>query len=120
MKFIKQFCIILLVSFLGEAMRYFIPLPVPASIYGLLLMLLSLKFKIIKIDHVRGAALFLLEIMPIMFIPAAVELLTAWNILKVIWLQIFVISIVSTIAVIVIGGSVTQIVIRQTKKQKEK
>ena len=39
MRYLKQFTIILFVSFLGETLHYLIPLPVPASIYGLLLML---------------------------------------------------------------------------------
>ena len=34
MKFIKQFSIILIISLIREALHYFIPLPVPASIYG--------------------------------------------------------------------------------------
>ena len=42
MKFIKQFSIILIISLIGEALHYFIPLPVPASIYGLLIMLAGL------------------------------------------------------------------------------
>ena len=31
MKFLRQFMIILLLSFLGEVLKMFIPLPIPAS-----------------------------------------------------------------------------------------
>ena len=53
MKFIKQFSIILIISLIGEALHYFIPLPVPASIYGLLIMLAGLQTKLIPLDSVQ-------------------------------------------------------------------
>ena len=79
MKFIKQFGIILAISFIGEIMNYLIPLPVPASIYGLVLMLLCLHFGIVHIDSVKDSGKFLIEIMPLMFIPAAVGLIESWK-----------------------------------------
>lgn len=82
MKFLKQFVIILCISFLGELFHYLIPLPVPASIYGILLMLLCLHFKLFRADEVRETGIFLIEIMPVMFIPAAVGLMVAWEIIK--------------------------------------
>ena len=42
MRYLKQFTIILTISLLGEVLHYITPLPVPASIYGLLLMLAAL------------------------------------------------------------------------------
>ena len=65
---------ILLFSFIGEFFRMVIPLPVPASVYGLVLLLAALLTGVIKLDQVEGAADFLIEIMPVMFIPAAVGL----------------------------------------------
>ena len=75
MKYFRQFFLILAVSFLGEILHMVLPLPVPASIYGLVLMLLALVTGIIKIEQVKDTAVFLIEIMPVMFIPAAVGLL---------------------------------------------
>ena len=71
MKYVKQFGIILLISFAGEALNYLLPLPVPASIYGLVLMFLCLQLRVFRLEDVRDTALFLIEIMPLMFIPAA-------------------------------------------------
>lgn len=67
MKFIRQFLIILAVSFVGELLNYFIPLPIPASIYGLVLMLICLQRGIIPLEAVRETGKFLVEIMPLMF-----------------------------------------------------
>ena len=118
MKFIKQFGVILAISFIGEIMNYLIPLPVPASIYGLVLMFLALETGILKLEQVRETAKYLIEIMPLMFIPAGVGLLEAWGDLKPIWIQVILIMMISTIAVIGISGRVTQMVIRLERKRK--
>ena len=82
MKYVKQFGIILLISFAGEALNYLLPLPVPASIYGLVLMFLCLQLRVFRLEDVRDTALFLIEIMPLMFIPAATGLMTSWGIIR--------------------------------------
>jgi holin-like protein len=116
LRYLKQFTIILFVSFLGELLHCLIPLPVPASIYGLLLMLAALCTGIIKLSAVRDTAKFLIEIMPIMFIPAAVGLLDSWSVLQPVWLPVVVITLVSTVVVMGVSGVVAQFVIRKDRK----
>ena len=64
MKYLKQFGIILFVSLLGELLRMLIPLPIPASVYGLVLMLILLMIGIIKLQQIKEVSAFLIEIMP--------------------------------------------------------
>lgn len=118
MKFMKQFGIILAVTFLGEALKYVIPLSIPASIYGLVLMLLALCTGILKLDQVKEAATFLIEIMPMMFIPAGVGLLNAWDTLKPVLIPIIVILFASTIVVMGVSGKVTQTMIEAEERKK--
>ena len=121
MKFIRQFGIILLVTFLSEALKYYIPIQIPASIYGLILMLVALKTRIIPLEAVHEAGKFLIEIMPLMFIPAAVGLMDSWDELKDICFPVIVITIISTIGVMVVSGRMTQFVIRlEKRKQNER
>ena len=120
MKYIKQFGIILAISFLGEILKSVIPLPVPASIYGLILMLVALQTGILALDKVKDTAKFLIEIMPIMFIPAAVELMDIWEVLRSIFVPVIVITLVSTIVVMVTAGRTTQSMIRWEKKREDK
>lgn len=120
MKYIKQFGIILLISFIGEVLRYYIPLKIPASIYGLVLLFLALELRIIKVESVRETSRFLIEIMPLMFVPAGVGLLSSWGVLKPVCIPIIVIVIVSTIIVMAVSGLVTQGVIRVEKKRNKR
>lgn len=110
MKFLRQFMIILLLSFLGEVLKMFIPLPIPASVYGLVLMLLCLVTGILKTSQVKEAAFFLIEIMPVMFIPAVAGLIDSWKVLQPLLLPILVITVVITIFVMVVTGKIAQMI----------
>ena len=110
MKFLRQFMIILLLSFLGEVLKMFIPLPIPASVYGLVLMLVCLMTGVFKTSQVKDAAFFLIEIMPVMFIPAAAGLIDSWKVLQPLLLPILVITVVITVFVMVITGKVAQMI----------
>ena len=79
MKYVKQFLIILLISFIGEGLNYLIPAPVPASIYGMVILFVCLCTKVVKLDDVKDTGMFLIEIMPLMFIPAGVGLMKSWG-----------------------------------------
>lgn len=118
MKYIRQFCIIMAVTFLGEALKTVLPFPIPASIYGLVLMFLALELKIIKLEQVKETGKYLIEIMPLMFIPAGVGLLEAWGDLKPICVQVIVIMVISTVVVMGVSGRVTQWVIRLERRRK--
>lgn len=121
MKYIRQFLWILLFAFAGEVCRFLIPLPVPASIYGLLLLLAALLSGAVRLESVKEASAFLIEIMPLMFIPAAVGLLDSWGALQGIFWQVMTATVVSTVLVMGVSGLVTQKIIRmEERKRKEK
>ena len=112
MKLLFEFGIILFITFLGEALYAVLPLPIPASVYGLLLMLLALCTGVIK---VKRASDFLIEIMPPMFIPAAVGLVAVWDSLMPMLFPISVIIAATTILVMAVTGRTAQFVIRRKK-----
>ncbi len=92
MKYVQQFSIILLISVIGELLKTFLPLPVPASVYGLVIMLVALLTRILELDQVKGAADFLVETMPVMFVPAGAGLITAWSSLKPICVPVLIMT----------------------------
>lgn len=118
MKYLKQFGIILAVSLAGELLSMLIPLPVPASIYGLVIMLICLCSGLVRLEQVGKTAHFLIEIMPLMFIPAGVGLIDSWGVLKPLLLPVTVITAVSLLLVFGVSGRVAQRVIRHGEKKK--
>ena len=113
MKYFRQFFLILAISFAGEILHMVLPLPVPASIYGLVLMLLALVTGIVKIEQVKDTAIFLIEIMPVMFIPAGVGLMVSWNVLKPLLIPVGINTFVSFVAVAVATGKTAQWMIKK-------
>lgn len=119
MKYIYQIVIIFIITFIGEVLYKFIPLPIPASIYGLVIMLVCLKTRIIKLEQVKGAGNFLLETMSIMFLPAAVGLITVWKDVTNIILPIIIIVFLSTVFVMAATGRTTQFILRRNRSEKQ-
>lgn len=115
MEKLKEFGIILLFSFIGEILNRIIPLPVPASIYGIVLLFAALMTGIVKLKSVEKAGAFLIEIMPVMFIPAAVGIMNSAPLIKKSFWEYIIITVVSTVAVMAVSGLVTQLIIRRQK-----
>ena len=119
MKYLKQFGIILCITAVGEIIRYLVPLPIPGSIYGLIIMFILLMTNVLRLEQVKEAAMYLIEIMPVMFIPAAVGLLNSWEDLKPIIIPTAVILVVSTVVVMAVTGLTAQAIIRKDGKNHE-
>ncbi len=117
MKYVKQFLIILIICFLGELCRFIIPLPVPASIYGLVLMLACLMTGVIKLEQVEETATFFIDIMPVLFIPAGVGLIASYQALKPHLLAILFITLVTTVVVMGVTGVVAQRMMKHPKRK---
>lgn len=120
MKYLRQLLIILIFSFIGEVLHSLIPIQVPASIYGLVLLFIALLTGIIQLPQVKEAAKYLIEIMPLMFIPAGVGLLESWGDLKSILIPVLILLVASTILIMGVSGKVTQGIIQRSKRKESK
>lgn len=116
MKYIQQLSIILLVSLAAEILEYLIPLPVSASIYGLVLMLAGLMTHIIPLEKVEGAADYLVSVMALVFVPATVGIMASVEELKQMAVPLVVICMVSTVLIMAVTGRTAQYFIRRSKK----
>ena len=119
MNYLKQFAVILGVCLLGEGLRWLLPLPIPASIYGLALMLLLLVSRLVKLEQVENAADFLIQIMTPMFIPAAVGLMDQFQSLRAILLPFLVINLVGLVVTFAVTRRVPQFFLRSEKGAKK-
>jgi len=115
MKYLKQFMMILTFSLWGEALHFIIPLPIPASIYGLITFFICLYTKRVSLSEVKETSSFLLEIMPFLFVPSAVGLIKIWKVLASVWFPFVVITVVSTFVVIAVSGKSVQLAERFSK-----
>ena len=117
MKYFRQFGIIMMITCIAEGIKYFVHLPIPSSVYGLCLMMLCLMTKVVKLGAVEDAAVFLIEIMPVMFIPAGVGLLASFDALEDMLVPV-VITPVSTVVVMAVSGKITQALIERKEHER--
>ncbi|MBQ1931783.1 MAG: CidA/LrgA family protein [Lachnospiraceae bacterium] len=115
MQYIFQLLVILGASFLGEICNLLLPLPIPASVYGLVLLFTALMTGIIKLENVEKAATFLIATMSIYFIAPSVSLMTVIADYVDSLLGIVVICCISTILVMVVTGKVSQLIMEKSK-----
>lgn len=120
MKYIRQLVIILGISFFGEFLYSLLPLPVPASIYGLIIMLILLFTGVLKVSAIRETSSFLLAAMPVMFIPAAAGIINQWSFIKHILIPCIIVMLVVTVIVMAVTGLVTQGIINLGRKRGNK
>lgn len=108
MKYLKQVVIILAFTILGELLAAIIPLPIPAAIYGIVLMLIALSAGIVKPDQIKDVSGFLISSMTVLFVPPAVRILEYWGIIGPSVAAIIIISVFTTFLVFAVSGVVTQ------------
>lgn len=116
MKYISQFAIIIAISLIGELLNRFIPLPIPASIYGMTILFTLLASGAMKLSAVKETGKFLIYLLPIMFVPPTVGLIESWGVMQDFLVAIIVISLISTAVVLAVTGRVTQYIIRKKEK----
>lgn len=103
-------------SLAGELAHHLLPLPVPASIYGLLGLLAAIKAGWLHPAKVERTADFLVEIMPLLFVPAGVGLVASWEDLRPVLVPVLLITLVSTVLVFSVTGVVAQRLLDRKKE----
>lgn len=113
MKYLSQFLTILGFTFLGEALQRILPLPIPASVYGLVLLFAALCLKIVKPEQVSGAGDFLRSILPLLFVAPAVGIAENWGLISDQLLPILLLLVGSTVTTFGISGMITRILLKR-------
>ena len=113
--FTSVLLLILSISFAGEVLKYFLPFPIPASIYGMVILFIGLLTGRIRLEAVKETGKFLIEIMPVMFIPAGVGLMASWGTLKPVLVPVSIITVAVLVIVMAVTGRISQRLIRRER-----
>lgn len=118
MKIMLQLAIIFTIIIISELISSILPIPVPGSIIGLLIVLLLLFAKILKEDHIKQTSSFFLDNMSIFFIPACAGIIEHLELVKSAWWQIITIAVVSFFLTF-IASAYTVILVQRIMKRRE-
>ena len=118
MKYMIQIGIISTIAFVAELLHFIVPLPIPASVYGMAILFTCLCLGVIKLEDVEDVADWILSVMPIFFIAPTVGLIEAFGDIKGQVLPLVLICLVSTVVVTSVTGLIAQGIIRLRKEKK--
>ena len=119
MKYLSQFCIIMGFTFVGEAIQRFLPLPIPGSVYSLVLLFVALCLGIVKLEQVKEVGNFLISILPILFVAPAVGIVEYWQLISGNLLPILLLLLGSTVFTFGISGGIVQRLMKKGAKKHE-
>ena len=119
MRYVKQIGIIMGITLAGEVLNHMVPLPVPAGVYGLFIMLAALMCGAVKLESVEGTGNFLMDTMSMMFIPATVGIIESADQLREVLLPFLLIIATSTVIVMAVTGTVAQRMVESGNKKEE-
>ena len=117
MKILKQFGVIFGVCWVSLVIEHYLPFSFPASVIGMILLLLCLLTGFLKIEHVQEKADSLGN-MAFFFVPAGVSIINYFDILKSTVLQLLVICVVSTIVTFAVTAYVVTLTVKLMEKKK--
>lgn len=117
MKIVYQFGRILMFCFAGELLHVVLPLPIPASIYGLVLLVAALLTGLVRLEQVRDAAVFLTGIFPLLFVPAAVGVMELRRELTAMLAPVLAALVPVTVLVMAASGCTTQALLRRAARR---
>lgn len=119
MKYLHEAVIIAAITFAAEIIKFLLPLPVPASIYGLILLFLLLKSGVLKLEQIEHVGGLLLELMPLLLVPASVSFLTVLDMIQRMLLPVLIMGFVGTVVVMIVTGMISQALVRQDGEEKK-
>ena len=117
MKYFPQFMIILGFSLMGELFQALIPLPISASIYGMVLLFLALCIGLVKPEKVSVAADWLIGIMPLLFIAPAANILFYFDVIAPALASIVAVIVVSTLVIFAVAGTITKLLVKKEDEE---
>jgi holin-like protein len=105
---------------LGEFIHFALPLPIPASIWGLVLLFTALATKIIKLEQIEGAANFMLAFILLLFVVPAVGAMEIFGELGYIWPSVLTIIAITYLAAFASTGYLADFLLKFRNKKARK
>ena len=78
MKIVVQLAIIFAITLAGGTISAYLPIPIPGSVIGLILLFVLLMLRILKKEQIADTATFLVRNFSLFFIPSGVMLLRVY------------------------------------------
>ncbi|MGQ9008957.1 antiholin-like murein hydrolase modulator LrgA [Bacillus stercoris] len=102
------FAVIMLVSNMIAAI---VPIPIPASVVGLVLLFLLLCLKVIKLEQVETLGTSLTSLIGFLFVPSGISVMNSLGVMQQYGLQIVLVILLATIILLGATGLFSQLIL---------
>lgn len=119
MKIIIQIAIIFSICWISQIIEALLPIAFPASVIGMLLLLLLLMARVLKVDHIREKSDFLLSNMAFFFIPAGVSIINYFDVLASSILPLLAVCVISTVLTFAVTAWTVRLTCRLMDRRKK-
>jgi len=120
MKYIKQFAILVLICLIGELIVSFLPFGFPGNIMAMILLIGLLVGKVVKEEQIKETSDFLLELIGLFIVPVAVGVMAHFELIRSIWIQLFLISLITLILTFASCAFTIRLTMRVINRKKER
>ncbi len=93
---VRSLVILYIILLLGNLISHYIPLGIPGSIWGLLLLFLGLTTRIIRLEWIYLGSSLLIRYMAVLFVPVSVGIIKYYDLLVSKWKILLIPNILST------------------------
>ena len=115
MKLLKELAIYFGITFISEIIAKLLPINIPPSIIGIVILFVLLELKVLKTEDVEMTGDYLIKIMPILFVPAGVGLIKYLDVLKIVAVPMVFVITLSTAIIMTAVGVVTHKLVEKKK-----
>ena len=93
---VRSLVILYIILLLGNLISHYIPVGIPGSIWGLLLLFLGLTTRIIRLEWIYLGSSLLIRYMAVLFVPVSVGIIKYYDLLVSQWKILLIPNILST------------------------
>ena len=109
MRFLLQLSLLFTLTIIGGACSAILPFPFPSALIAMLLLLILLGLKIVKEEQLTETSSFFAKYMAMFFLPSSVEIIENLDVLRSVWVELIVISIVSLFITFFVAAKAVEI-----------
>jgi holin-like protein len=101
---LKGLCVIFVCLSIGDAFSDLLHIPIPGSVFGMLLLAYALKRRIVGLEGVERVADVLTSNLGLLFVPPGVGLISYYDLIKKEYISISISILISTFLVLALVG----------------
>lgn len=112
--FFQQALTLAVILFISKIIEVVMPIPMPASVIGLVLLFIALCTGIVKLEQVESVGTALTNNISFLFVPAGISVINSLPILSKSPILIILLIIISTIFLLVCTGYASQLLVTKS------